>query len=626
MTPMPAPRARLSPPSLVDYGVIGDLHTAALVSKHGSLDWLCLPRLDSPSVFAALLDDERGGQLRIAAREPYESSQAYVRDTNLLQTEFVTESGRALLTSFMPVEEIDGEEYAFQELHHVLEVRSGRMSGDALFAPRFNYGMAVTNLETQTHGILARGAGQQLVLSSDMVWRLEGDAAIAEWSGIAGERLRCVLRYGTGFARPVGAYDTDGKRRATEAYWRAWSARSSYAGRDRDAVQRSALALKLLTYAPTGALAAAVTTSLPEALGGGRNWDYRFSWVRDSAFAMQAFNALGYVREARRYLRWLRRLLRGLAANVADLRVGYGLEGETEAPEQELGYLKGYLGSRPVRIGNAALRQFQLDIYGSVADAVFEAYRLPGGFPDEAWRTVRAIADYVVEHWQEPDHGIWEIRGPRRRYTHSALMSWVALDRAMRIAEARGHSEYNQSWGTEREQIRSAILTQGWDPGRGTFVQSFGAPDLDASLLLVPIVGFLPPRDPRVRSTIDALDHELGQGPFVYRYRGHDHLEGDEGAFLICSFWMVHALALAGRLDEARRRFEDLVRLAGPLGLFSEEVDPASGRALGNFPQALTHLSHINAAVALDAALPRAAPVVHGERVITRDPVQLPPP
>lgn len=593
--------ARLPPSSLVDYGVIGDLNTAALVSKHGGVDWLPMPRLDSPSVFAALLDEERGGRFRVAPEEPYRSSQAYVRDTNVLRTEFQTETGRAVLTAFMPVEDIEGEEYASQEVHLVLEVTAGSMRGPIDFSPRFQYGLAMTTLAPHPHGLLAQGAGQTLALSSPVPLGIEGEEAHGDWSAAQGARLRFVLRYGTRFVRPVEAYETDRKRAATEAFWTAWASRCRYEGQWKDAVRRSALALKLLTYGPTGALAAAATASLPEVAGGPRNWDYRYSWVRDSAFAMQIFHALGYTREARRYLRWLRRLLRGLTQDLGELRVCYGLEGETEIPEMELGHLAGYLGSRPVRVGNAAAQQFQLDIFGSVASAVHEAYGRPEGFPDEAWRTVRALAEHVTQHWEEPDHGIWEIRGPKRRYTHSALMSWVALDRALRIAEARGHPEYNERWGAERARIRAAILTQGWNPQRGAFVQSFGSDALDASLLLIPLVGFLEPRDPRVLSTLEAVNRHLSNGPFVDRYRNEDGLAGREGAFLMCSFWMVHALALAGRRDEALGRFEALARLAGSLGLFSEEVDPVSGRALGNFPQALTHLAHVGAALALDA-------------------------
>lgn len=597
--------------------MIGDLNTAALVSKDGSLDWLCLPRLDSPSVFAGLLDDGQGGWFRIAPTESYQSAQSYVPETNILQTEFVTPGGRGRLTSFMPVEEIDQEEYAFQEVHELVEVTSGKMPWEAEFFPRFNYGMALTRLEPRTHGLLATGGSQSVALSSDLPFQIEDGLAHAQWAGSGGDRFRVVLRSGTQFVRPIDAYESDLKRTATEAYWRAWVGRCTYRGRWDAPVRRSALALKLLTYSPTGALAAAVTTSLPEAPGKGRNWDYRYSWVRDSAFAMQVFNALGYAREARRYLRWLRRLLRGLSSNVGDLRVCYGLEGETEIPEFELGYLKGYLDSRPVRVGNAAFRQSQLDIFGSVSLAVYEAYRRPEGVPDEAWRTARALADYVIEHWQDPDHGIWEIRGPKRRYTHSALMSWVALDRAARLAEVRNHLEYVKAWEAERNRIRDAILHDGWNEARRSFVQSFGSEELDASLLLIPLVGFLDSQDPRVLSTIDKVQRELGEGPFVYRYRSDDGLEGREGAFLICSFWMVDALAKAGRVDEAQARFDELSRLVGPLGLFSEEVDPQSRRALGNFPQALTHLAHINAAIALDAAFRDASPPAAGEKVIS---------
>lgn len=609
---MKAAPARRPTQPLIDYGVIGDLHSAALISKDGGLDWLCLPRFDSPSVFAALLDEDKGGRLSIRPSGAYESAQFYVRDTNVLRTEFSTSTGRAVLTSFMPVEELDLDEYAFHEVHLVFEVVEGRVRADVEFSPRFNYGLALTRLVGGDGGVRARGGGRNVVLASDAPMQIEGDVATGQWEGSAGDRVRLVLRYGTNLVRDVGAYETERKRATTEEFWRRWSERGTYNGRWRDAARRSSLALKLMTYAPTGALLAAATTGLPEAPGAERNWDYRYSWVRDSAFAMPAFHSLGYAREARRYLRWLRRLLRGLTSDLGDLRVCYGPEGETDAPEMELGHLRGYLDSRPVRVGNAAFRQFQLDIYGSIAHAIYEAYSLPAGFPDEAWRTARAIAEFVAEHWKDPDHGIWEIRGSKRRYTHSALMSWVAIDRALRIAQARGHLEYELEWKPVRDQIRETILSEGWDERRGAFVQVFGSRDLDASLLLVPVLGMLPATDPRVLSTIEAVKRELSVGPYVYRYRNPDGLEGQEGAFLCCSFWMVHALALAGRLEEAQERFDALGRLAAPLGLFSEQVDPATGRALGNFPQVLTHLSHLNAAVALHRLLESRQETVPG--------------
>ena len=591
--------------SLVEYGVIGDLHTAALVSKHGGIDWLCFPRLDSPSVFAGLLDAERGGSFSIAPFEPYESEQRYVPETNLLETRFQTANGTAVLTDFMPVEEVDHEEYAFQELHRVLTVQQGRVEGTAEFAPRFDYARVPPTLTRLEHGVHAHGAGHDLILSSDAPFEIEDDVALADWSLTAGQRVRFVLRYGTEYVRRPDVYMTDEKVAMTTLFWKSWVRRITYAGRWRDQVLRSALALKLLIYSPTGALAAAATTSLPETRGGVRNWDYRYSWVRDSAYAMLAFHGLGFTREARRYLRWLRRLLRGLTRDVRELRVLYGLEGETDLAEIELPHLRGYLDSRPVRLGNAAIDQVQQDVYGSLVAAIYEAYRLPEGFPDEAWRTVRALAEHIVQTWERPDQGIWEIRGPPQRHTHSAVMSWVALDRALRIAETRLQGEYWERWGRERDRIHATVLEQAWNPKLQAFTQTLGGSDLDASVLVIPLVGFLPPDDPRVLATLKALDQELGEGPFLYRYRNDDGLPGREGAFLLCSFWMVHALALAGRLEDAQRRFDALSNLAGTLGLFSEEVDPRTNTALGNFPQALTHLAHINAALALYAALER---------------------
>lgn len=579
---------------------MGDVNTVGLVSREGSLDWLCLPRLDSPSVFAALLDEDMGGRMWVGPAGEFESSQSYRPDTNILQTQFVTPTGRATLTDFMPVEEVDQEEYAFQEFHRIQEVVSGTMSFQAEFSPRFDYARAPTRLERRPYGVMATSGESSLALSTGIPLTIDQGAAFGEWQARAGDQALFVLRYATPFVRHVEAHQTARRLAETEAFWQRWVGRCSYGGPWKAAVRRSALALKLLTYGPTGALSAAATTSLPEAPGGPRNWDYRFSWVRDSAFAMRAFLGLGYTREARRYLRWLRRLLRGLASNIGELKVGYGLEGETNLPEVELDHLRGYLRSRPVRIGNQAFEQFQLDIFGSVADAVYEAYGRPEGYPDEAWRTLRGLADFVKSNWRTPDHGIWEIRGPRRRYTHSALMCWVALDRAIRVADVRGHPEYEDAWRHARDDIRDAILSEGWSERRQAFVQTFGSDDLDASLLLIPLVGFLPARDPRVISTLAAIGRDLGQDPFIHRYRTPDGLDGQEGAFLLCSFWMVQALAHAGETEQASARFEALHRLAGPLGLFSEQVDIASRRPLGNFPQALTHLALIQAALSLE--------------------------
>jgi alpha,alpha-trehalase len=604
--------------SLVDYGIIGDLHSAALVSVHGSIDWLCWPRFDSPSAFAALLDPERGGFLRVAPLDAYRSSQQYEPRTNVLRTEFVTERGRATLIAFMPVAEIDGQEYGEQEVHLQFRVTEGTVDAGIEYAPRLHYGLKPTTLESARHGVLASHGPERVALSTPAPLAVQGDVATGQWSGTAGESLGLVLRYGESLVAPFDAAAQERKHHRTSAFWENWCSRGRYEGPWSGAVLRSALTLRLLTYAPTGALVAAATTSLPETIGGSRNWDYRFSWVRDSSFTVSVLHGLGYAREARRYLRWLRRLLRGTVANIGQLSVCYGLEGETDLTEVELPHLRGYLDSRPVRIGNEAAKQFQLDIFGSLADAIHLAYGSPEGHPDEAWRSLQALADHVAAHWQEPDHGIWEIRGPKARYTHSALMSWVALDRAIQVAVARGCPERAAPWQEACGQVRDAILAQGWSRERGSFVQAFGSDAADASLLLMPIVGFLPADDPRVQATVHRIRDELGTGPFVHRYRAPDGLAGEEGAFLMCSFWMVEALALMGETEEAASRFQALCRLAGPLGLFTEEVDPRTCSPLGNFPQALTHLSHIQAALALQRAAPHAPVQGPGGRIEAR--------
>lgn len=597
---VPRAASRLPHSSLLDYGIIGDLHSAALVSSQGSMDWLCWPRFDSPSIFAGLLDREKGGRLRVCPAGLLQSSQEYEPRTNILRTHFVAKGGRATLEAFMPVSEIDHHEYGEHEVQLRFTVQSGSVAAAIEFAPRFNYALGKTTLRSSPHGVLASCGDDRAALSTPAVLTVQDDLATAEWTGRKGDALGLTLRHDEKVVRPYDEEDSIAKHNRTAAFWEGWCARGRYEGPWRDAVLRSALTLRLLTYAPTGAMVAAATTSLPESPGGSRNWDYRFSWVRDSSFTTSVLHGLGYSREARRYVRWLRRLLRGAINNVGQLRVCYGLEGETDLPEVELRHLRGYLDSRPVRIGNEAAKQYQLDIFGSLADAIYRAYHTPEGHPDEAWRSLQAIADHVCKHWKEPDHGIWEVRAPKARYTHSALMCWVALDRATKVASARGQAEWGASWEGELKAIREAILRDGWSESKRSFVQSFGSQAIDASMLLAPIVGFLPADDPRVLGTIERVREELGSGPFIHRYKAPDGLPGQEGAFLICSFWMVEALAMAGETKEAQERFDALCRLAGPLGLFCEEVDPVSRAPLGNFPQALTHLSQIQAALALE--------------------------
>jgi GH15 family glucan-1,4-alpha-glucosidase len=389
---MPSARSRLPDSSLLDYGVIGDLHTAALVSSQGSVDWLCWPRFDSPSIFARLLDRGKGGHLRIAPVGPFQSSQEYEPRTNILRTRFVTQGGRATLTAFMPVSEIDHHEYGDHEVQLSFAVEEGTVTAGIEFAPRFNYALGATTLRSSPNGVLALQGDDKVALATSATLTVQDDVALGEWTGSKGDRLGLTLRHDESLVRPHDEADLVAKHNRTAAYWEGWCARGRYEGPWQAAIVRSALTLRLLTYAPTGALVAAATTSLPESPGGTRNWDYRFSWVRDSSFTMSVLHGLGYSREARRYVRWLRRLLRGTLSNVGQLRVCYGLEGETDLPEIELNHLRGYLDSRPVRIGNEAVKQFQLDIFGSLADAIHRAYQTPEGHPDEAWRSLQAIA------------------------------------------------------------------------------------------------------------------------------------------------------------------------------------------------------------------------------------------
>ncbi len=589
------------------HGVIGDMHTAALVGLDGSIDWLCLPRFDSPSVFAAILDDAKGGRFRIApTTEGVTRKQMYVPDTNVLITRFLSPAGLAEVTDFMPIGE-PGEPVRHDLVRRV-EVVRGSMAMRAECRPAFDYARAGHQLELVPGGarFLSRDLG--LALRSSVPLRAEGPAAVAEFTLGQGEHAAFVLTPldGDGPPAAVSVEETEREFRRTVSYWQSWLAHSNYQGRWREMVNRSALVLKLLTYQPTGAIVAAPTTSLPAPIGGSRNWDYRYSWVRDASFTLYGLMRVGFTDEAFAFMRWLGTRVRETEAD-GSLQLMYSIEGSHELTEETLDHLEGYRGSRPVRIGNAASRQLQLDIYGELLDAIylFNKYGTPIGY--DAWVKIRRILNHVCDVWREPDEGIWEVRGGRRHFVYSKLMCWVALDRGLRLAEKRSFPADHQRWRDNRDAIYEEIMTRGWNRERQAFVQSFDGDGLDAATLIMPLVFFVSPTDPRFLQTLEAIVRDLSHGSLVHRYdvkQSPDGLEGEEGTFSMCTFWLVEALTRAGRLAEARLLFEKMLGYANHLGLYSEQVG-ASGEALGNFPQAFTHLSLISAAFNLDRRLGR---------------------
>jgi GH15 family glucan-1,4-alpha-glucosidase len=588
-----ARRARYLP--IAEHGLIGDLHTVALVGTDGTIDWYCCPRFDSPSVFAAILDADRGGRFRIAPDgDGWDSKQLYLPDTNVLITRFLMADGVGEVQDFMV------PAHPGRLIRRVLAVR-GRMRFVVDVAPRFDYSRARHEAVLTPHGALFRSPELRLSLSTRCPLEIaDGRDAGALIELRAGETAGFVLEGGE-LPVPYSDADIAAEFDATVAFWRRWLRGSRYGGRWRETVHRSALALKLLTYAPTGAIVAAPTTSLPEQLGGARNWDYRYTWMRDAAFTVYALLKLGFAEEAGAFMQWLE----GRVRVSGPLQVMYGIDGREDLPEQELSHLEGYMGSAPVRIGNGAATQLQLDIYGELMDAVYLCNKYGEPIYHDGWMEVTRNLEWLIDHWDQPDEGIWETRGGRRDYTYSRLMSWVAIERAIQIARQRGLPADLPRWMAVRDRIYTQIMERGWHPGRRAFVQHYDTDVLDASLLLMPLCKFIAPTDPRWLSTLDAITAQLVSDSLVYRYdvdAAPDGLAGEEATFSLCSFWWVEALARAGRLDEARLAFEKMLTYANHLGLYSEEIGP-TGEQLGNFPQAFTHLALISAAHNLDRRL-----------------------
>jgi GH15 family glucan-1,4-alpha-glucosidase len=590
------------PSRIEDYAIIADTQTAALVSRDGSIDWLCLPRFDSGACFAALLGEERNGHWRIApAGGVRDVRRRYRGDTLVLETEFETEDGVVRLVDFMVPRLAD------PDVVRLVEGVRGRVPMRMELRIRFDYGRLTPWVRRVGKALLAVSGPEALVLRTTVDHHGEDRATVADFQVAEGDRVPFTLTWNLSHEPLPDEVDPLQALEHTDSYWREWSGRCTYTGEWRDAVMRSLLTLKALTYQPSGGIVAAVTTSLPESIGGVRNWDYRFCWLRDATMTLTSLMAAGYEQEARDWREWL---LRAMAGDPPALQIMYGPGGESRLPELELEWLSGYEGSKPVRTGNAAVTQYQLDVYGEVMDALHKARRLGIEPHPSAWALQRALLDFLEGNWQRPDEGIWEVRGPRRHFTHSKVLAWVAMDRAVKTVEQFGHDGPLERWRQVRGEIHQEVCSKAYDPDRNTFTQSYGSRELDASLLLIPLVGFLPPSDPRMLGTIEAIERELCQDGLVLRYptgpegEAVDGLPGREGAFLACTFWLADNYALVGRLNDARNLFQRLLELRNDVGLLAEEYDPGSGRLLGNFPQAFSHVPLINTALHLAEAGP----------------------
>jgi GH15 family glucan-1,4-alpha-glucosidase len=592
---------------LEDYGLIGDTHSGALVGSNGSIDWLCVPRFDSEACFAALLGSERNGCWQIAPQEAGIGRQSYQEDTLVLETLFETDAGAVRVIDFMPMRDHG------RHVVRIVEGVRGRVNMTMRLIARFDYGRTVPWVRKVPEGLLAIAGPNALILRTDVPTEGENLSTVARFPVAEGERKTFVLTWYSSNLPVPEAVDVDQELANTQKYWREWAARCDYDGEWRPAVIRSLLTLKAMTYAPTGGIMAALTTSLPEKLGGVRNWDYRFCWLRDATLTLFSLMRSGYNEEAGAWGVWL---LRAVAGDAAQLQIMYGPAGERRMTEIELPHLPGYENSSPVRIGNAASEQFQLDVYGEVMGALHLARQRKIELDEADWRLQRHLVEFVAKHWREPDEGIWEIRGPRRHFTHSKMMAWVAVDRAVRAVEEFGLEGDLDLWRALRQEIHNDVCAKGFHPGRKAFTQCYDSDKLDASLLMIPLTGFLPPTDERVISTIAAIEKELLVDGFVLRYRPDDSkvdgLPPGEGVFLPCSFWLVTCLHMTGRKQEAREMFERLLSLRTPLGLLSEEYDCTEHRLVGNFPQAFSHVSLVNTAHRLSGTGGTAVPATRG--------------
>ena len=585
------------PLRLEDYALIGDTQTAALVGIDGSIDWLCAPRFDSAACFAALLGDERNGRWRLGAKGVERAARRrYVPGALVLETEWETATGLARVTDFMPLST------SHPDVIRLVHGIKGTVDMEMDLVVRFDYGRLVPWARKVGGDLVFISGPDSLVLRTNLPTHGEDATTKSEFTISEGQFESFVLSWSPSFEPTREPPHAGGALEATVDWWHGWCSRMQYKGRWRDEVRDSLMVLKALTYAPTGGIVAAPTTSLPEQIGGVRNWDYRYCWLRDAAFTLWALNIGGFMEEARAWRNWL---LHVAAGDPNQLQVLYAVTGESHLIEQTLDWLPGYEGSAPVRIGNAAVGQFQLDVYGEVLDALHLGRIMGMEYDPQAWALQRHLVQFVIDHWREPDEGLWEVRGPRQHFTHSKVMAWVALDRAVRAIEKFGREGPLEDWRKVRQEIQDDVLANGFDAQRNTFVQAYGRPELDASLLMIPLVHFLPATDPRMKGTIAAIKAELMRDGFVMRYKTdetNDGLPPGEGTFLPCTFWLVDNLALIGEIEEATEIFERLLALRNDVGLLSEEWHHEDKRQVGNFPQALTHVGLVNSAYNLDRA------------------------
>jgi len=600
-----------------DYGMIGNMRTVALIGKNGSIDWMCYPRFDAPSLFAGILDDEKGGRFQIApVEEDYTSKQFYWPDTNVLITRFLTGKGVCEVTDFMPVGKTEIGE-GENRLVRIIKMVRGHVPLQVYCRPAFDYARAEHDIVINEHGAAFHGPDLSIGLSTSVPLKQNGQSVHTRLELDEGESANFVIKETEEHGACRICYSdkvAEKGFRQTVNFWRNWLSHCSYSGRWRETVYRSALTLKMLTYEPTGAIVAAPTCSLPEHVGGERNWDYRYTWIRDAAFTLYAFMRIGFTEEAAKFMHFIENICED-PEHTGQLQIMYGIDGRWELDEEHLDHLEGYRGSSPVRIGNDAYDQLQLDIYGELMDSVYLFNKYGSPISYDFWNTLIRLVDWIGENWDRKDEGIWEVRGGKKHFTYSKLMSWVALDRGLRLADKRSFPVERDRWMSIRDNIYRTIMNKGWNEERQAFVQTYDSETLDASLLIMPLVFFVSPTDERMLKTIDAIDRTPDKGglvsnSLVYRYNieeSPDGLRGEEGTFNICTFWMVEALTRAGRFDEkrledARLMFEQMLGYANHLGLYAEETG-ARGEALGNFPQAFTHLSLISAAFNLDRTL-----------------------
>jgi GH15 family glucan-1,4-alpha-glucosidase len=581
-------------PRIEDYALIGDCETAALVSSEGSIDWLCFPRFDSPACFAALVGNpEHGRWLLTPCGQVSDIRRQYVGDTAVLATEFTTEDGVAVVLDFMPVRS------GLPDLVRIVVGRRGRVEMRMDLTIRFDYGSVVPWVRRVPGGLTAIGGPDSLLLRTPVPLEGENFHTVSRFHVTQGQRIPFDLTWFPSHQPPAQQLDPEAALERTTAWWTEWAARCTVNGPWRDAVIRSLITLKALTYRPTGAIVAAPTTSLPEEFGGVRNWDYRYCWIRDATFTLLALLNAGFTEEAQEWRQWL---LRAVAGRPDQVHLMYGVSGERRLPECELPWLPGFDASRPVRIGNAAYSQFQLDVFGETLNATYHASRAGVPPSDDAWLVDTALLTYLESAWQDPDEGIWEVRGPRRHFTHSKMMAWVAFDRAVKGVEQFGLAGPVTQWRAVRAAIHDEVCARGFNPDVGAFVQFYGSSLLDASLLMMPLVGFLPASDHRVRRTIEAIERSLTRDGFVSRYQTVPEVDGlppGEASFLLCSFWLVDNLLLLGRRQDAHRLFERLLSIRNDVGLLAEGYDTRSRRQAGNFPQAFSHVGLINSALNL---------------------------